>query len=314
MLAVAGPGVPRNRLSENRLEIAMLQEVRATGREALTLATALLQRARLADPQEGPWEAADVQWRWARPRASDDSDSLFWLDDEGPVAGVLLTSAHATRGLSNGSWQCDPVLVPGANVIEPSALLRRAIDHASEQSGGQFEVPLNDDGTGMALTSSYGMKVLRHDSTGWMSAADAPEPMTLTTGFVIVDRTQRRDAPHPMQRRNGDAVEQRLQQCPLYDPWLDLAVETDDGRSAGYSLYWHDPVTGVGLIEPVRVEDEFQRLGLARAMLSHGLARLVTRGATRLKVSWESDAAGALYTGLGFRHTDTTTWYRYGPA
>jgi len=117
-----------------------------------------------------------------------------------------------------------------------------------------------------------------------------------------------------MQRRNGDAVEQRLQQCSLYDPWLDLAVETDEGQLAGYSLFWYDLVTGVGLIEPVRVEDEFQRLGLARAMLSHGLARMVTRGATRLKVSWESGAAGALYTGLGFRHTDTTTWYRYGPA
>ena len=287
----------------------MHEEVRATGREAVELATALLQRARLADPLAGPWEAADVQWRWARPRASDNSGTLFWLDDEGPVAGVLLTS------WANGSWQCDPVLVPGAHGIEPGSLLRRAVAHASTQSGGEFELPLNDDGTGLkAPISSYGMTVVRHDSTGWMDAADAPEPMSLPAGFVIIDRTQRRDAPHPMQRRNGDAVEQRLQQCSLYDPWLDLAVETDEGQLAGYSLFWYDLVTGVGLIEPVRVEDEFQRLGLARAMLSHGLARMVTRGATRLKVSWESGAAGALYTGLGFRHTDTTTWYRYGPA
>lgn len=303
---------PRTSALTNGLEFAMLLEVKATGRDALTLATALLQRARLADPLAGPWEAADVQWRWARPRASDDSEKLFWLDDEGPVAGVLLTSAHATRGLSNSSWQCDPVLVPAVNRIEPSHLLRQAINHASEQSGGGFEVPLNDDDNALqAMTSSYGMTLVRHDSTGWMNAEDAPEPLPLPAGFVIVDRTQRRDAPHPMRARNGDAVERRLQQCSLYEPWLDLAVETDDGRLAGYSLYWYDPIASVGLIEPVRVEAEFQRLGLAKAMLSHGLARLVTRGASRLKVSWESDAAGALYTALGFRQSDTTSWYRY---
>src|SRR5581483_8969636 len=48
-------------------------------------------------------------------------------------------------------------------------------------------------------------------------------------------------------------------QCPLYDPELDLAVETADARVAGYSLYWFDPVTKTGLVEPVRVEDDYQR-------------------------------------------------------
>jgi ribosomal protein S18 acetylase RimI-like enzyme len=113
-----------------------------------------------------------------------------------------------------------------------------------------------------------------------------------------------------MRHRNGDSVAQRLDQCPLYDPALDLAVETADGRVAGYSLDWFDPTTKVGLVEPVRVEDEFQRQGLARAMLSAGIDRLVTRGAQRVKISYESDAAAALYQGVGFRRTSTATWYR----
>ena len=116
-----------------------------------------------------------------------------------------------------------------------------------------------------------------------------------------------------MRHRNGDAVEERLRQCPLYDPGLDLAVETADGSIAGYSLYWFDPTTKVGLVEPVRVEDEYQRRGLGRAMLTAGIERLAKTGAQRMKISYVTDAAGALYKGVGFRPTSTATWYEGRP-
>ena len=83
-----------------------VKEVKAADFDAVTLATSLLQRARLADPVAGVWEAADVQWWWRQPQRSDQVEQLFWLDDDGPVAGVLLTS------LADDSWQCDPILVP----------------------------------------------------------------------------------------------------------------------------------------------------------------------------------------------------------
>jgi ribosomal protein S18 acetylase RimI-like enzyme len=69
-------------------------------------------------------------------------------------------------------------------------------------------------------------------------------------------------------------------------------------------------VTKVGLLEPMRVDDEYQRRGLARAMLTAGLDRLAQRGATRLKVGYSTEIAGALYTASGFRLAATTTWYR----
>ncbi len=74
----------------------MLREVRARGTEALALATYLLQRVRLDDPTGGLWEAADMQW-WARtPRPSDEIDQVFWMDEHGPVAGVVLTCWSAS--------------------------------------------------------------------------------------------------------------------------------------------------------------------------------------------------------------------------
>ena len=114
-----------------------------------------------------------------------------------------------------------------------------------------------------------------------------------------------------MARRNGAAVEARLRQCSLYDPALDLAVVTADGEVAGYSLFWLDPVTEVGLVEPMRVEAEYQRRGLARALLTEGLDRLGARGARRLKVGYATEAARRLYTGVGFRVTATSRSYRY---
>jgi ribosomal protein S18 acetylase RimI-like enzyme len=282
-----------------------VREVEATGFDALMLATALLQRARRADPQAGLWEAADVQWWWRRARRSDEVEKLFWVDDEGPVAGVLLTS------WADDVWQCDPIVVPRAAGPEPDVLWRRALEHASEHSPEGFEVPVSDDDrTFRELAQRSGLAAGEQDSTAWMDARDRPPMPSLPGGFVLSDRMQRRAAPHPMRHRNGDDVAQRLERCPLYDPALDLAVETVDGRVAGYSLFWFDATTQVGLVEPVRVEDGFQRRGLARAMLCAGIERLATRGAERVKVAYETEAAGALYQGAGFRRTSTATWYR----
>ena len=236
-------------------------QVRAAGFEALSLATELLQRARRADPLAGVWEAADIQWWWRRPRGSDDVEKVFWFDDDGPVAGVWLSS------WPGDGWQCDPVVVRGASA-RPGLVFGRAIEEAEKHAGSKFEVPVSDgDQTFTELALRSGLTAGDHDSTAWMDAADRPPVKALPEGFVLSDRTQRSDAPHHMRPRNGEGVAERLAQCSLYDPALDLAVETTDGQVAGYSLYWFDPTTQVGLVEPVRVEDEFQRQGLARAML-----------------------------------------------
>ncbi|MBZ2195098.1 GNAT family N-acetyltransferase [Occultella gossypii] len=282
-----------------------VREIRAAGPRAQELATSLLQRARRADPTAGLWEAADVQWWWRSPRRSDDVEKLFWLDDDGPVAGVLLTT------WAGETWQCDPIAVPHASGLEPGDLWERALEHAGKHCGIGFEVPVSDDDPVFrGLAERSGLAPGDRDNTAWMVASDGPEVAPPAAGFALVDRTQRSDAPHPMSHRSGEGIARRLEQCSLYDHTLDLAVEAADGRTAGYALFWLDPVTKVGLVEPVRVEDGYQRRGLARAMLSAGIDRLAARGAERVKVSYETQSAGALYHGVGFRQTSTATWYR----
>jgi GNAT superfamily N-acetyltransferase len=79
----------------------------------------------------------------------------------------------------------------------------------------------------------------------------------------------------------------------------------------GYALCWYDPVTRVGLVEPMRTEDDHQRRGLARHLLTSGLRRLVDLEAERIRISWEADnpASSALYPDVGFVPTQRMRTY-----
>jgi ribosomal protein S18 acetylase RimI-like enzyme len=281
-----------------------IREVRASGHEYLLLATELLQRARLADAEAGLWEAADLQWWWRTPRRSDAVDQLFWIDDVGPVAGVVLTAWER-------AWGCDPIIVPGVPTVPLPTVWARAVEAVDSLALDAVEVLARDDDLelrGLLAAAGFVADDERSGTT-WMNAEDRPDVAALPEGFVLLDRGQETARPHPMRRRSGEAVEARLRQCSLYDPGLDLAVEAADGQVAGYSLFWFDPVTEVGLVEPMRVEDPYQRRGLARAMLTAGLDRLAQRGARRLKVGYATDVARGLYVGAGFRVNSTSRSY-----
>jgi predicted N-acetyltransferase YhbS len=280
-------------------------EVRAKGLEYLALATGLLQRARVADAVAGVWEAADLQWWWRTRRPSDTIDQVFWIDDQGPVAGVVLTDWRRV-------WGCDLIVVPGATVVPVSTLWGRAVEEIDALGLEAVEVLVDDnDAELISVLARTGLAAGGQSGTTWMDAEHRAAAAPLPDGFMLVDRALRTLGPHPMRHRNGEEVEARLRQCSLYDPELDLAVSAADGQVVGYALFWFDPVTKVGLVEPLRVEDEYQRRGLARAMLAAGLDRLAARGAQRLKAGYSADAARALYMSAGFRVTSTNTAYAW---
>lgn len=283
-----------------------LREVPISGLGYLAHATELLQRARLANPDGGVWEAADLQWWWRMPRRSDAVGQRFWIDDDGPLAAVVLTDWGR-------AWACDPIVVPAASTVPLTTIWARAAEAIDALELQAVEVLVRDDDAELSALLVDSGFVAGTDRSGitWMNAEERIRAAALPDGFVLVDRAREASAPHPMRRRNGDQIEDRLRQCSLYDPALDLAVVTADGQAAGYALFWFDPVTRVGLVEPMRIEDAYQRRGLARAMLTAGLDRLAERGASRLKVGYSSDDARRLYVGSGFRLTTTTRLYRW---
>lgn len=90
--------------------------------------------------------------------------------------------------------------------------------------------------------------------------------------------------------------------APLYRPELDLVVLDDRDAVAAYGLFWFDPITATGLVEPMRTEAAHQGRGLARHVLAAGIERLVAAGARRVKVCFHPGNAAArrLYLGAGF--------------
>jgi GNAT superfamily N-acetyltransferase len=139
------------------------------------------------------WEAADPQWWWRRPRATDELALPVWFDEAGPVAAGL-TAWEDT-------WQPDVFAVPS----------------------------------------------MVNEEEVWAATLEAAAAHRVEALRVLVDDTTR-----------------------------------------------------VGLLQPMRVEEEYQRRGLARMLPTNGLDRLAGQGARRLKVGFEADAARQLYLDAGF--------------
>ncbi|MGA7757501.1 MAG: GNAT family N-acetyltransferase [Ilumatobacteraceae bacterium] len=101
--------------------------------------------------------------------------------------------------------------------------------------------------------------------------------------------------------RGGPLVEARLRQTSLYRPDLDLVVHDRHDDVAAYGLFWFDPETATGVVEPMRTEDDHQRRGLARHVLTSGIDLLAAAGAERISIGWEPDnpASGHLYRSVG---------------
>ncbi|MEY2416887.1 MAG: hypothetical protein QOH53_2221, partial [Ilumatobacteraceae bacterium] len=150
----------------------------------------------------------------------------------------------------------------------------------------------------------------------WLDAADRPQISGLAPGYRLLSRADAATSAHHMIKRNGEHVAQRLSECSLYNPSLDLFVEALDGSVAAYGLFWPDPVTGVGLVEPMRTEDAHQNLGLARHILTAGIERLATFGCQQMRITYSDDnpVSRHIYRSAGFQPVSTTRTYRRSPA
>ena len=288
-----------------------MHERELVGLEYLRAATALLQRARRAHPTFGLFEAADLQWWWAKPRSTDPIPQLVWFDDDDqPVAAVIVTDWGERIGL-------DPLVMPDAPSEWLTHVFERGLAHATQLGYEAVGLEVDrDDGVLREVVARHGFD-LTDDGVveTWLAAGDRPTISPLHEGYRLTSRAMADGRPHHMIGRSGPDVEARLRQASLYRPDLDLAVVDADDRLAAHGMFWFDPATATGLVEPIRTEEDHQRRGLGRHVLTRGIDLLARAGATRVKICFEpgNPAARRLYLSVGFRpdrQTDTYTRLR----
>jgi mycothiol synthase len=108
-----------------------------------------------------------------------------------------------------------------------------------------------------------------------------------------------------------------IMRAPQYDPTLDLLVISPDGRFAAYCTCSissaENKLDGVrvGHTDPVAVHPDFQRLGLARALLLKGAQLLKERGMelAMLGTSSENLAMQKTARAAGFRVYSKRIWF-----
>ncbi|MEM9464963.1 MAG: GNAT family N-acetyltransferase [Actinomycetota bacterium] len=280
-----------------------------SGFDALTSVTTLLQRARLAHPTAGLWEAADFQWWWRAERHSDAYPQTFWLDDEGsPIAAAMITSWTSHVALT-------PLAIPSIGDDDRIVITACGLDQAAAAGVETLEVEVDEhDDALRTFLEECGFAVDPSEAyaESWLSALDRPVVSPLAAGYRLRRRIDDSGPHHNVNKQ--PEFERRLGETSLYRPDLDLVVRTDDGEVAAYGLFWLDPATGIGMVEPMRTIDAHQRRGLARHVLTAGIDALVVAGAERIKICWELDnpAAGDLYRSVGFEPVRQTVVLR-GP-
>jgi GNAT superfamily N-acetyltransferase len=275
-----------------------MREEHRTGIRYLEAVTTLLQRVRAAHPTAGVFEAADFQWWWRSPRSTDALPQLFWFDDSGlPEAAVIATDWGETMAL-------DPILMPGASQDWIGHVVERGLAHARDSGLDEVEIAIarSDEVMAGALAANGYTHMEDELVDAWLAAEDRPVISTLHPAYRLASRLETTPAPHHMILRGGPDVEERLRLTSLYRADLDLVVLDGDDNAAAYGLFWFDPVTATGLVEPMRTEADHQRRGLARHVLTTGLDLLANAGAERIKIAWDPSNPGAseLYKSVGF--------------
>ena len=288
------------------------QKVDLEGDDCHSAVTQLLLDARGEDPMAGLWEASDLQWWWATDDGQSVRRDTFWLDDKGQPDACLLTGQNGAMTYTEFLWR--PSLPPESRDRIVKEVVGRLVEYRN-MPGKQVWITVDErDTTLLQLLESQNFK---HDPADdivqmWLRPSEQVISAILPDGMTFDDaRAIDPEKPHHLVKRNGDGIAEKLAQQSLYRPDLDLCIRAATGDVAAYCLCWMDSINKVGLFEPVRTEDAYQKRGLGRAMMVEGIRRLTEHGASLIKVSRDRKniASGRLYKSVGF--IDATAKLRF---
>jgi mycothiol synthase len=273
----------------------------------------------------------------AAPTIDPAKDLRLWEDAQGQLIGLSLSwleEPTETDLADGGLWFIVHPNARGgdieAKMIALAELRIRAVGQERQAQPKLFTWSLSSQIDRIALIKQHGFGESRHFWNLSRSLHDPIPTPQLPTGFTIraVDRAQEAQAWVDMHNQafygqwnfhplTVESYKHRLQD-PDYLPEIDLVAIDSEGKlaSACYCSInpTHNTFTGrqEGWIVLLFTSPDFQRRGLAKALLFHALARLQALNLDIAKIGVDSRnafGAGKLYESVGFERFRTNTAY-----
>jgi ribosomal protein S18 acetylase RimI-like enzyme len=215
-----------------------------------------------------------------------------------------------------GKNQIDVMIHPNHRALERIILPAAEADYRrwkpSGDETGMFRYWSDeDDAVRNALLQEFGyLRTADYLALHTYMLDQSPEAQTLPPGYRIravagAEEVEARVAVHRAAfhpSRMTVAKHLAVMNSPTYRRELDLVAIAPDGAFAAYTIAWYDETNAMGIFEPVGCHPDYQRRGLAGAVMREGLRRLYDLGARVAHVnSWREDSPGAaLYRSLHF--------------
>jgi ribosomal protein S18 acetylase RimI-like enzyme len=284
------------------------------GREDLAAMKDVVRFGRAAAPRGGCWHPGELDW-WFFYGADHRPHTTIWFDEAGPAGWVVVNEARRS-----GDSAVRPDLQGSALEAEQAAHLEVRLG-----AGPITMFAWGDDQRRGELLASLGFErsgPIFQTFTCSLEGASPPEVPPLPDGFRLLDTLddewvaeraechRRAFDPSVMTHERYTAFRR---DAPDYDPALDVAVVSDDGRVVAYAMAWVDAASGSGQLEPVGTRPHFWRRGLGQIANREALRRMSERGMRFGCVNtWaHNDGNIAFYESCGFeRVTTVDAWVR----
>lgn len=273
----------------------------------------------------------------ANPTLDTEKDLRLWENDQGQLIGVNQSWIEEPIGsdlADGGLWFIVHPAARGGDIeAKMIALAESRIREVGQERQAQpklFTWSLSSQLERIALIKQHGFGESRHFWNLSRSLHDIIPKPQLPTGFTIraVNRSQEAQAWVDMHNRaffgqwnfhplTVESYQHRLQD-PDYLPEIDLVAVDPSGKLASACYCSIDPTHNTftgrqeGWVVLLFTSPDFQRRGLAKAMLLNGLARLQALKLDVAKIGVDSRnafGAGKLYESVGFERFRTNTAY-----
>lgn len=260
-----------------------------------------------ADGPKCEMHIGDLSWSLFNSQTAFESRRpRIWLEDDNLVAFSMSSPNH---------W-IDLVIQPG---FDPTVILPTAIESAAKFCRDQrvrIGRRLEEQAIVSWLTSAgyermkFGYPTLEH-------TLERLDPADTLAGFSVKSLAESSTTPaaqakawnaaFPDERRVTEDIAS-LSFAPGYRADLDFICIDGTGEIGAFCTIWYDAETKSGLFEPVGTAANFQRQGLATAIVKHALLRLKEIGASKayVRVHSENEAAMSFYRSVGFRQAESS--------